>query len=145
MLSKSTPSPGASTVTSNVKSIVVPTGTSRPVQVITFPAAVPPIVILAISLKPLGTLSSTATPVASLSPSFVSCIVNVITSPTLGASLLTNLIKLISTTCGSTGSSSASSSSSGSAPESLGLSSSDPTMPSPSVSGSLPGSESGSN
>ena len=43
---------------------------------------------------------------------------------------------------GSTGSSSASSSSSGSIPVSFGLSSSDPIRPSPSVSGSLPGSES---
>ena len=145
MLSKSTPSPGASTVTSNVRSTLPPTGISRPAHVIVEPAAVPSLLTLAIPLKPLGTLSSTDTPVASLGPSLLTVIVNVMTSPTLGSGLSTILIKLISTTCGSTGSSSASSSSSGSAPESLGLSSSDPTMPSPSVSGSLPGSESGSN
>ena len=115
-------------------------------------ASVPPPEILVISLNPLGTASSTATLVASLGPSLLTSIVNVITSPTLGSGLLTVLIKLRSATCGSTGSLSASSSSSlsgaagsGSTLPSFGLVSSDPINPSPSGSGPFPGVLSSSN
>ena len=87
----------------------------------------------------------TATPVASLGPSLVTSIVNVITSPMLGVASLTSLIKLKSDTCGVVGSLSSSSSPSGSTLPSFGLSSSVPTRPSLSLSGPLPGSESGSN
>ena len=132
-------------MTSNVSVTDPSTGTSIPVHVIVLPAADPLLLTFAISVYPLGTISSTDIPVAALGPSFNTSIVNVITSPTLGVGSLTVLIKLISATCGSTGSLSSSSSPSPSTLPSFGLSSSVPTRPSPSLSGPLPGVESGSN
>ena len=71
--------------------------------------------------------------------------VNVTVDPILGVGLSTVLIRLKSATCGSTGSLSPSSSSSGSTLPSFGFISNGPTLPSPSVSAPLPGSESVSN
>ena len=139
-LSNSTPSSGASTVTSNVTITLPPEGTVSPSHAIADPVAVPPLLMLAIAEYPLGTSSATATFVASLGPSLITSIVNVITSPTLGVASLTVLIKLKSATCGVVGSLSASSSSSGSTLPSLGLSSSEPISPSPSGSIPLPSS-----
>ena len=70
---------------------------SSPVHVITLPAASPVPLMFSIALYPLGTLSSTDIPVASLGPSLDTVIVNVITSPTLGSASLTTFTKLIST------------------------------------------------
>ena len=152
MLLNSTPGRGASTVTSKVKLTLLPASMLRPTQVINPAASDPPLLIFEIPLKPLGTASSTDTPVASLGPALLTSIVKVTTSPTLGSASLTVLIKLMSATCGSTGSLSASSSSSlsgaagsGSTLPSFGLVSSGPISPSPSGSGPLPGVLSSSN
>ncbi len=97
MLLNSTPSPGASTVTSNVKSTLAPAATSTSVHVTTLPASLPPLLIAEIPEYPLGTTSSTEIPVASFGPSLETVTVNVITSPMFGSALLTVFTKLTST------------------------------------------------
>ena len=77
-------SPLANTLAVNSKVSVAPNAMDKPVQLMVFPVIVEPAVIAVTVLYPLGTTSSTATPVTSLIPSLVISNLKVTLSPTFG-------------------------------------------------------------